>query len=72
MAADPSDTGYGHSSEQVAAVRPSGPEALLGYHDTVAKRSLEYLAKIDSAELDRIIDRAYDPPVSVGVRLVSV
>lgn len=72
MPADASDTGYGHSSDQVAAVRPSGPEALLGYHDAVSDRTLEYLATIDAAELDRIIDRSYDPPVSVGVRLVSV
>jgi hypothetical protein len=27
---------------------------------------------VDDAELDRIIDQSYDPPVTVGVRLVSV
>jgi hypothetical protein len=72
MPADPSDTGYGHSSEQVAGIRPQGPEVLLGYHDAVSDRTLEYLATIDADELDRIIDRSYDPPVSIGVRLVSV
>ncbi len=72
MAADASDTGYGHSSDQVAAVRPSGPEALLGYHDAVSDRTQAYVRTVDAAELDRIIDRSYDPPVSVGVRLVSV
>jgi hypothetical protein len=38
----------------------------------VAGRTAAYLAGVDAAELDRIIDRSYDPPVSVGVRLVSV
>ena len=67
-----SNTGYGYTSEQVAAVRPEGPEALLGYLDFVSDRSREYLQGVDAAELGRIIDTSYDPPVSVGVRLVSV
>lgn len=72
MPTDPSNTGYGHSSEEVARVRPEGPDGLLAYHDAVSDRTKEYLATIDADELDRIIDRSYDPPVSVGVRLVSV
>jgi hypothetical protein len=72
MDADPADTGYGHTSEQVARVRPEGPSVLLEYHDAVADRTLDYVARVDADELDRIIDRSYDPPVSVGVRLVSV
>ncbi len=66
------DTGYGHSSEQVAAVRPDGPELLVGYQDAVTRHTLEYLETIDATELERIIDYRWDPPVSVGVRLVSV
>jgi hypothetical protein len=72
LAGDLTDTGYGHSSEQVAAVRPSHPEPLLAYHDAVADRTVEYLAGVTPDELDRVIDRSYDPPVTVGVRLVSV
>lgn len=72
MAPDPSNTGNGHSSAEVAAVRPENGDLVLAYHDAVSERTLEYLATIDSTELDRIIDRSYDPPVSVGVRLVSV
>ena len=72
MDGDPSNTGYGHTSEEVGAVRPSGPELLLAYHDDVRAVTVDYLSGIDAAELDRIIDRSYDPPVSVGVRLVSV
>jgi hypothetical protein len=69
---DLNDTGYGHSSEQVAALRPDSADPLLAYHDAVADRSIEYAATITPEELDRIIDRSFDPPVTVGVRLVSV
>ena len=72
MEPDPNDTGFGHSSEQVAAVRPSDPALLTGYHDAVWKRTIEYLGTINPDELARIIDDSWDPPVSVGVRLVSV
>ncbi len=72
LAPDPHDTGYGHTSEQVAAVRFDRSEEILAYHRAVARRTRTYLATVSSDELDRIIDRRWDPPVSVGVRLVSV
>lgn len=71
MDPNPDDTGYGHTTDQVAAVRPS-IENLRGYHDAVHDRTVAYLGTIDPEELDRIIDYSYDPPVSVGVRMVSV
>ena len=69
---DDGDTGYGHTSDQVAAVRFDGPETLADYHRAVAARTRAYLEGVTSGELDRIIDRRWDPPVTVGVRLVSV
>jgi hypothetical protein len=66
------DTGYGHTSEQVAAIRPTGPDLLLDYHDTVSGRTADYLQTVTADELGRVIDTYYDPPVTVGVRLVSV
>lgn len=72
LALDPSETGFGHSSEQVAQVRIESPGPLLDYHDAVTERTRELLASLDSGDLDRIIDRSWDPPVSVGVRIVSV
>lgn len=69
---DPGDIGFGHTSDQVAAVRPDGPEILVDYLRSVTERTLEYVARVDAAELDRIVDRNWDPPVSAGVRLVSV
>lgn len=69
---DPAATGFGYTSEQVAAVRPTSAAVLTGYHDAVFGATVEYLNTIDASELDRVIDRSYDPPVTVGVRLVSV
>lgn len=66
------DTGFGHSRDQVAAVTPDGPEMLIGYHEDVYSRTVAYLREVDAATLDRIVDTSWDPPVSVGVRLVSV
>lgn len=68
----PGATGYGHSSAEVAQVRPEGPTLLQGYHDEVSSRTMAYLAAMEPGDLDRIIDESWDPPVSVGVRLVSV
>jgi len=31
-----------------------------------------YLSTLDEADLDRVVDRNWDPPVTAGVRLVSV
>ncbi len=72
MEPNPFNTGQGHTSAEVAEVRWDAPDDVLAYHDGVADRTLEYLSTIDAVELDRVIDTSYDPPVSVGVRLVSV
>ncbi len=69
---DATATGYGFSSEDVAAVRVESPQQLLDYHDEVHALVVTYLRRIDATELDRIVDTAWDPPVSAGVRIVSV
>lgn len=69
---DPSNTGYGHTPPDVVAVRPERPEVLLEYLDEVDRRTRTMLESVTPAELDRIVDRRWDPPVTLGVRLVSV
>ena len=69
---DPHNTGYGHTAAQVAAVRPADAAALLDYLDAVTARTREMLAGVTPADLDRIVDRRWDPPVTLGVRLVSI
>jgi hypothetical protein len=69
---DPSNTGYGHSAEEVAAVRPAGPEVLLDYLQVVQARTTAMLHGLAPDELDRVVDERWDPPVTLGVRLVSI
>jgi hypothetical protein len=69
---DARDTGYGHRPEQVAAVRADGPDALIGYYEAVATRTAELLATVTADDLVRVVDKRWDPPVTLGVRLVSV
>jgi hypothetical protein len=66
-----SDTGFGHTAEQVASLRLD-PELLLGYLDAVHARTAEHLSAVTDPDLDRVVDTSYDPPVTLGVRLVSV
>ena len=66
------EVGYGDTDEQVAAVRPDRPEDLVDYLDEVHARSTAFLRDVSAEDLDRIVDRRWDPPVTLGVRLVSV
>lgn len=66
------DTGYGHRPADVEAVRVDDPALLTGYYDAVHEQTVRFLENLDDKALDRIVDEAWDPPVSLGVRLVSV
>ncbi|MFD9405919.1 DUF664 domain-containing protein [Streptomyces sp. NPDC059989] len=65
-------TGYGHTARQVATVRVDSGELLLGYYDAVHEQTLHFVRGLAAAELDRVVDERWDPPVTLGVRLVSV
>jgi uncharacterized damage-inducible protein DinB len=69
---DPSNTGYGHSARDVRSVRPEGPRVLVEYLDAVDQRTRTMLAGVSEADLERVVDRRWDPPVTLGVRLVSI
>jgi uncharacterized damage-inducible protein DinB len=69
---DHSATGWSHSSEEVGRVRVDSVALLTGYYDAVHERSLEFFAGLADADLDRVVDERWDPPVTLGVRLVSV
>jgi hypothetical protein len=66
------DIGYGHSAAQVASVRPESWHALVEYYAAVHDRTTSYLDGLSEDDLDRIVDEGWDPPVTAGVRLVSV
>ena len=63
--------GYGHNADEVAKVRVDR-DLLVGYHDETIARAIEYVGGLTPGDLDRIVDERWDPPVTLGVRLVSV
>jgi len=69
---DDSETGWGQGADAVGEVRVPSAELLTGYHDDVFAASAAFVATITDADLDRIVDERWDPPVTLGVRLVSV
>ncbi|MEW1647810.1 DinB family protein [Streptomyces sp. NPDC091219] len=66
------DTGYGHTAAQVGKVRVESAGQLTGYYDAVHDQTLAYLRGLTAEDYDRIVDERWDPPVTLGVRLVSV
>jgi hypothetical protein len=68
---DPADTGYGHDPEQVGLVVAEA-SLLLDYFEDVHAATVAYLPTLTGADLGRVVDTRWDPPVTVQVRLVSV
>jgi hypothetical protein len=65
------DIGYGHDSDKVAIVT-AGADELRGYHEAVYENTSGFLGELSDADMDRVVDDRWDPPVTLGVRLVSV
>ena len=68
---DEDDTGYGHTSAQVGKVVASA-ELLARYVEAVHDQTVTWVAGLDEDDLDRVVDTSWDPPVTLGARLVSV
>ena len=66
------DTGYGNTSEQMAAIRVESAEVLTAYYDDVHERTIRYVRTLTDDDLPRIVDKSWDPPVTLAVRLISV
>ena len=67
-----SATGYGFGPEEVAATKVPSADLLLEYGAAVHARTAEFLRGLSDEDLDRVVDERWDPPVTLGVRLVSV
>ncbi|MFI5973256.1 DinB family protein [Streptomyces sp. NPDC051452] len=65
------DTGYGHTPAKVAKVRVASADLLTGYYDAVHEQTLGALRALAAKDLERVVDEEWDPPVTLGVRLVS-
>jgi uncharacterized damage-inducible protein DinB len=64
--------GYGHTSEDVAKVHGIPAADLADYYRATHEATLAHLATLSEQDLDRVVDDRWDPPVTLGVRLVSV
>ena len=53
---DAEDTGFGHSSQDVAAFKSPDAETLLEYHRAVLERTRDYIASLSADELSRDVD----------------
>jgi uncharacterized damage-inducible protein DinB len=69
---EPWATGYAHTTDDVAAVRVESGDLLIDYYDAVHEQTIRFVERIADADLDRIVDESWDPPVTLGVRLMSV
>lgn len=66
------DTGYGHGPDDVGALGGASADLLLGYYDAVHQATTDFLGTLEDGDYARIVDRSWDPPVTLAVRLVSV
>ena len=69
---DDTATGYGQDANAVAAVLVESGELLTEYHDAVYTEAIRHVQRLSDADLGRIVDERWDPPVTLGVRLISV
>jgi hypothetical protein len=68
---DQDATGYSQNADDVAAVQAPA-QLLLDYHDAVYEQTLVFVQGVRDEDLSRVVDRRWDPPVTLGIRLVSV
>ncbi len=67
------ETGYGHASQQVAAIAAAcSADLLTTYHEATYEQTVTHVTGISDADLERVVDTSWHPPVTLGVRLVSV
>jgi len=67
----PEATGYGHGPDDVEAVRVTA-DLLAGYYDATHRHTIDYVGGLGDGDFDRVVDDSWEPPVTLGVRLVSV
>jgi hypothetical protein len=68
------ETGYGHTAGQVTAIgsATASTSLLADYHEETYAQTVRLVSAVTDADLDRVVDVRRTPPVTLGVRLVSV
>ena len=71
--ADPQDSGFGQTEEEIAAFKSPDVQTLLDYQHATLERSKEYFLSLTKNDLDRELDEPWFQPLpTVGVRLISI
>jgi uncharacterized damage-inducible protein DinB len=68
---DAAATGFGQGAAEVSQVR-AGSGLLAEYLRAVHEQTTAYVGSLTPDDLNRVVDDRWDPPVTLGVRLVSV
>ena len=68
--ADSTDSGVGHSSEEVSNFQSPDTKTLLDYHHAVLKQTDEYINRLSTSELEREVDNLSRP--TVGLNLAAL
>lgn len=64
--------GYGHSVEQAAQVKVTDQQLLIDYVDATFSSLVDYVSGLSESDFDEVIDQNWEPPVTRGVRLMSI
>lgn len=69
---NPGDSGFGHTTQQVAVFKSPDIVVLVDYQRAVFERSKRYFYSLSKTDLDRKLDEPFQPLPTVGVRLISI
>jgi hypothetical protein len=64
--------GWSMTSAEVGRFTVADPGHFAGYHAAVHARTVALVERLDADGYARVVDPRWDPPVTVGIRLVSV
>ncbi|WP_113903728.1 MULTISPECIES: mycothiol transferase [Brevibacterium] len=64
--------GYGHSAEQAGSIRVEDQDLLVDYLRATLTALRDHVRTLSASVLDEVVDEGWDPPVTRGVRLVSI
>ena len=68
----PDAHGWSMTSADVGRFTVADAGLFAAYQEAVHERTVTYVEGLDAAAYGRVVDRHWDPPVTVGVRIVSV
>lgn len=64
-------TGYGHSTQEVAAVKADS-DLLRDYFNATHRATINFVHSLHADDYTKIVDSGWDPPVTMAIRLVSI